>query len=131
MKLKLLLPERVLLEEEVEKVIAEGRAGRFCLLPRHVSFVAALVPGILSYTGADGREKYAAVDEGILIKIGGETRVSVRDAVTGENLAELEETVAARFEKLDEHEKMARSALARLEAGAIRRFMEMGKTVYE
>lgn len=131
MRLKVLLPERVLIEDEARKVIAEAHDGHFCLLPRHASFVAALVPGILSYVNAEGRELYVAVDEGILIKIGDEARVSVRDAVMGEDIARLEETVVTRFEMPDEREKMARSALARLEAGAIRRFMEMGKTTHE
>jgi F-type H+-transporting ATPase subunit beta len=47
MKLMVLLPGEVFMEEEVEKVIAEARNGSFCLLPRHVDFVAALVPGLL------------------------------------------------------------------------------------
>jgi hypothetical protein len=47
MKLTILLPGEVFLEAEAAKVIAEAGNGSFCLLPRHVDFVAALVPGLL------------------------------------------------------------------------------------
>ncbi len=54
MRLRVLLPTEVLLDVEVTKVIAEAENGFFCLLPRHVDFVAALVPGILYYTTSPG-----------------------------------------------------------------------------
>jgi len=36
MKLKVLLPTEVLLEEEVLKILAEAPHGYFCLLSRHI-----------------------------------------------------------------------------------------------
>jgi F-type H+-transporting ATPase subunit epsilon len=35
--------------------------------------------------------------------------------------------VQERFIELDEHERVARSALARLEAGVVRRFLQLGE----
>ncbi len=52
MKLKILLPTEIMLDEEVTKVTAEAGNGSFCLLPRHIDFVAALVPGLLSFVKA-------------------------------------------------------------------------------
>lgn len=127
----MLLPSEVIVDEKAEKIIAEGRDGHFCLKPRHTSFVSALAPGILSFVPKGGKEKYMAVDEGVLVKKDEEVTVSVRDAVMGDDLEKLRETVETRFKHLDEHEKIARSALARLEAGAVRKFMEMGKAEYE
>ena len=49
MNLKVLLPTRVLIEEEVAKVTAEAENGSFTLLPRHIDFVTFLPPGLLSY----------------------------------------------------------------------------------
>ncbi len=46
MRLKVLLPSQVLIDQEVSKIIAEAENGSFCLLPRHVDFSAALVPGL-------------------------------------------------------------------------------------
>jgi len=125
MKLKVLLPAEVLLEEDITKVIAEAHNGFFCLLPRHVDFVAALVPGILSYETGSGHEVFLAVDEGIFIKCGQEVLVSTRNAVRGPDLGQLRLTVVEKFEALDEREKSARSAMTRIEAGFVRRFLEI------
>jgi F-type H+-transporting ATPase subunit epsilon len=93
MNLKVLLPTGVLIEEEVTKVIAEAHNGFFCLLPKHVDFAAAIVPGILSFETAGGREEFLAVDQGILIKCGQEVLVSTRNAVRGPDLGQLRRTV--------------------------------------
>jgi F-type H+-transporting ATPase subunit epsilon len=125
MKLKVLLPTEVLIEEEVTKVIAEAHNGFFCLLPKHVDFVSALVPGILSFETNRGREEFLAVDEGVLIKCGQEVFVSTRNAVRGPDLGQLKRTVVEKFQVLDEREKAARSAMAKIEAGFVRRFLEI------
>ncbi|NDY41614.1 F0F1 ATP synthase subunit epsilon [Dissulfurirhabdus thermomarina] len=129
MRLLLLLPTGVLLDRGVRKVVAEGAGGAFCLLPRHVDFVSALVPGILAYVpgGEDTAERFVAVDEGILVKCGREVRVSTRNAVAGPDLAGLRAAVERRLRRLDERERAARGALARLETGVVRRFMDLGR----
>ncbi len=81
MKLKILIPTIVLVDREVTKVIAEAENGNFCLLPHHIDFVAALVPGILSFTTEGGEEIFVAVDEGILVKCNQEVLVSARNAI--------------------------------------------------
>ncbi|MBN2265579.1 MAG: F0F1 ATP synthase subunit epsilon, partial [Candidatus Aminicenantes bacterium] len=60
MKLKVLLPEGIFLDAEVSRVAAEAENGAFVILPRHVDWVTALVPGILSYD-AGGEEAFLAV----------------------------------------------------------------------
>jgi F-type H+-transporting ATPase subunit epsilon len=126
MTLKILLPTEVLLDKEVSKVVAEAENGSFCLLPRHIDFVAALVAGLLSFTIGEEREEFVAIDEGILVKCGPEVLVSTRSAVRGSELGRLKQTVEERFRHLDEQEKQARAAAARLEADLVRRFMELG-----
>jgi F-type H+-transporting ATPase subunit epsilon len=130
MHLTLLLPTEVLVDEAVTRIVAEADNGFFCLLPRHVDFVAALVPGILYYSNADGEERYAAVDEGTLVKCGDHVRVSVLNGATGTDLDALHALVADSFLDLDDEERRARSALARLEAGAMRRFIEMEQQIH-
>ena len=125
MHLKLSLPTEILVDEPVIKIIAEARDGSFCLLPRHIDFVAALIPGILYFYSADSEENFAAIDEGTLVKYGGQVLVSTFNAVCGNDLDRLRATVEERFLKLDEHERVTRTALARLEAGTIRRFIEL------
>lgn len=125
MKLKVLLPDRVLVDEDAAKVVAEAENGSFCLLPRHVDFVAALTPGILSFVDERGREVFLALDEGVLVKQGHEVLVSTRRGVRGEQLGELRQLVEQQFQVMDEYEVKARSAMAKIEAGFVRRFLDL------
>ncbi|VVB52614.1 ATP synthase epsilon chain [uncultured archaeon] len=124
MRLKVSLPTRVLIDRDVTKVIAEAENGYFCILPRHIDFVAALVPGILSFK-SDREEEFLAVDEGILVKRGNEVMVSTRKAVRGKNLGTLKQTVEEEFRTLDEQEKKTRSILTRLELDFARRIFQL------
>lgn len=128
MRLKVLLPTEILVDEEVNKVCAEADNGSFCMLPRHIDFVTALIPGILSFDSKDGREVFLAVDEGILVKRGPEVLASTRNAVLGPDLGLLRQTVEKQFQMLDEHETANRTAFARLEADLVRRFIEMDQS---
>ncbi len=124
MRLKVLLPTRVLIDQDVTKVTAEAENGSFCILPRHIDFVAALVPGILSFK-SNREEEFLAVDEGILVKRGNEVMVSIRKAVRGKNLGTLKQTVEEEFRILDEREKKTRSILVKLELDFARRFFQL------
>lgn len=126
MHLKVMQPTNGLIDEQVTKVTAEGEEGSFCLLPQHVDWVAALVPGILSFELETGEEIFLAIDEGILVKQGATVWVSVRSAVRGVDLETLHQTVQQQFRQLDEQERQARSTLARLETSFVREFMELG-----
>ncbi len=124
MRLKVLLPTEIFLDEAVVKVNAEAKNGCFCLLPHHINFVTALVPGILSFVSTDGQETFLAVDEGILVKWNADVLVSTRNAVLSTNLNQLKQTIEQRFRQLDEQEKNARLALTKLEANIVRQFIE-------
>lgn len=127
MRLKVLIPTCKLIEANVSKVVAEAANGSFGLLPRHVDFVTALVPGILMFVedgeNVPGRERIVGVGEGILVKCADEVLVSVRRATEGDDLSSLRRTVEEEFLQMDVRERHARSATARLEAGVVRRFM--------
>ncbi|HIK30468.1 MAG TPA: F0F1 ATP synthase subunit epsilon [Oscillatoriales cyanobacterium M59_W2019_021] len=125
MRLKVLLPTEVLVDRSVTKVIAEAQNGSFCILPRHIDFLAALVPGILSFELESGQEVFLAVDEGILVKCGTEVLVSTLNAVRSDDLEQLKQTVEQQFRVLDERERLTRSALAKLEASMVYRFQEL------
>ena len=125
MNFKVLLPTRILIDQPVAKIVAEAQDGSFCLLPRHIDIVTALVPGILIYVDIVGNERYLGLDEGTLVKHGDNVRVSTRNAVSGDDLRSLRQIVQERFLELDDREQSARSALARLEAGVVRRFIEL------
>jgi len=122
MNLKVLLPFRIVAENTgVMRIVAETREGSFGLLPHRRDCVAALVPGILIYEHEAEGEVYVAVDEGVLIKIGSDVIVSVRNAIAGTDLGQLRDSVEREFLNLNEREQSVRSVLARMESGFIRR----------
>lgn len=125
MRLRILLPTRVLADTATAKVTADGQHGSFTVLPRHVDTLAGLVPGLLAYEGADGDETFVAVDGGLLVKYGADVLVSTRRAVAGRDLRNLRDTVAHEFRAIDERERVARGVMARLEADFVRRFMAL------
>lgn len=127
MQVKILLPSTVFLDQVAKKLVAEGPNGFFCLLPRHIDYTNALVPGILTLEHVDGQIAYYAVSEGILVKIGRQVLLSVRDAVRGETLEDLKKAVDSQFLQLIRQEQASRTALKKLEADTIRRFMELGE----
>ena len=126
MTLRVLLPFRVFAEKaDVSRVVAETREGSFGLLPHRLDCVAALAPGILTYeTEAEG-EVFVAIDEGVLIKTGTDVLVSVRRALGGTDLAELRAGVEREFLAVDAHERSVRTVVAKLEAGFLRRFVNL------
>ncbi len=125
MRLKVVLPTDIVIDKEVIKVIAEAENGSFCLLPRHIGFVSVLVPGLLSYVCPGGQEEFVAVDKGILIKCGPDVVVSTGQALAGADLGMLKRAIENKFNLMDERQKKANSAVARLEASLVRRFLEL------
>jgi F-type H+-transporting ATPase subunit epsilon len=88
-----------------------------------VDLVTALVPGIMSWEDAQEHERFLAVDQGLLVKSGDLIQVATRTATAGE-LGELHQRVDAMLASRREREAGTRTAVARLESGFIRRFME-------
>jgi len=125
MHLRILLPYGVYADlSGVARIVARGRDGSFGLLPRRRDCVAALAPGILIYeVGACG-DVYTAVDEGLLIKIGFDVTVSVRNAIGGPNLDRLREAVERQFQALTGRQKRVRTVMAAMESSFIRRITE-------
>lgn len=126
MRLRVFLPMKILIDKEVTEVVAEAENGSFGMLSKHIDFVAALVPGILSFQSADG-EEFLAIDEGIIVKCASDVRVSTRNAMLSRDLGKLKQTVEQEFRNLDERERKTRTILARLEADFAKRFSEMVK----
>ena len=122
MQLKVLLPSGVFAGKTgVSRIVAETSAGSFGLLPHRLDCVAALTPGILLYENEEEGEVYLAVDEGVLVKTGLDVFVSVRNAVGGTNLGQLQEKVNQEFSGLHDREQNVSSVMAKMESGFIRR----------
>ncbi len=121
----MLLPCQVFVDKKgVKRIVARTLHGSFGLWPHRLDCTAALAPGILTYeTEAEG-EVDLAIDQGVLVKAGMDVLVSVRRAIGGTDLDKLHEAVKREFLNVSEQEKSVRSALAKMESGFIRRFLE-------
>ena len=126
MTLKILLPFQVFAEKTgVSRIVAETSEGSFGILPHRLDCAAALVPGILIYETESHGEALVAVDEGVLVKTGTDVLVSVRQAITGSDLASLRAAVEKEYLTLDEHEQTVRLVMTKLETGVLRRFANL------
>jgi len=65
------------------------------------------------------------VAEGVLVKAGVDVLVSVRHAIGGTDLSQLQAAVKREFQTLDEQEKKVRTAVAKMESGLIGRLAEL------
>jgi F-type H+-transporting ATPase subunit epsilon len=116
MDLKILLPYKVFMKStDVTRVVVDTNAGSYGFLPQRLDCIAALVPGILSYETNSGEVHYVAINDGILIKTEDRIQVSVRNAIGGADLGKLQESIEKEFKNLDENERLARKAVAKLE----------------
>ena len=127
MQIILRLPTRILFDGTAQRLFAVAENGAFGMLPNHIDFVTALVPSVLILTTAKGGEQFFGIDEGVLVKKGHKVVIAVRRGVHGADLDSLNDTVLTTFIEMDEEERVARSALSRLEAGIVRRFGELRK----
>ena len=59
-------PERKILGEEVESVIAPGTEGYLGVLPRHTPLLTTLKPGVVSYRKVGGKMEQMAVSGGFM-----------------------------------------------------------------
>lgn len=126
MHLAIYTPEKLVVQETVDKLVAEANNGSFCLEPRHVDFLANLVPGIFMYW-IGSEEHLLAVNNGILVKKADQVMISVRQAVKGNSLEELENVVRKRFKMIDQKERETQLALEHLQADFVKRFVEFQK----
>lgn len=110
MKLKVVIPSAIVLEKEnVIRIVAESKNGYFGILPRRLDCVACLVPGIFFYETEEEGEKMIAIDEGTLVKVGDEVRLSVRNAFEVQKLEELDQLL-----KVSDEERNIRNITEKL-----------------
>ena len=127
MTVTLRLPNRTLFEGGAQRLFATAVNGAFGMLPNHTDFVTALVPSVLILTDETGEELFFGIDEGLLVKTGHQVDIAIRRGVQGDSLDTLNDTIQTAFVEVDEEERVARSALSRLEANIVRRFGDLRK----
>ena len=131
MKLKVSSPTGIVLTEEIQKIDFEALDGHYTLLPRHQDFVTAMPPNIVAYQTTDKQMHYMACNRGILVKKGDGVYLSVHRAVLSNTLDDLAEVIAVEFKNDDEERKEVNTAMARLEIGLSRGFMQLKEAVQD
>lgn len=125
MRLRVLLPDRVLFEGDVAHVVAETVAGKRGFLPNHIDCAAPLVQGILVAETNSKEERFVAHDRGLLVKKGKTLTVATPRAVASDALGDLRRLVARARSDEDEHARAARTAMVRLETRLVKEFLEL------
>ncbi|NND91881.1 MAG: ATPase [Granulosicoccus sp.] len=129
MTVSLHIPSRTLFHGPVTRLNAVSPRGGFGILPNHVDFVTAIVPCVLELTLEDARQCLFGIDEGLLVKQHHHVKIAVRRAVESTDLDTLTDTVTNSFADIDDRERTARTALSRLEANMVRRFVNLRRTL--
>lgn len=101
MNLKLITPEGVVFEDQVEQIVARGTAGEFAVLPGHEPMVATLGTDVLRFTSR-GEEDVAAVLGGLLEVRGNEVTILADVAEMG---GDIDDAQAAQAKQRAEAEK--------------------------
>ena len=125
MRLRIVTPLSVVTDEDgVLALRAEDATGSFGILPHHADFLTSLVISVVSWESNDGTRHHCAVRRGVLSVRGGQDiAVATREAVPGDDLATLDETVLARFRTDIENERTEHVENTRLQLNAIRQIM--------
>ena len=120
MKLRIITPLSVIVDEDIDSLGAEDARGGFGILNGHAPFVTALEVCILSWRLAD-RQRFCALRCGVMT-VGQASAIDIatREAVTGEDLARLESVVLARFQSDANIQRTEHVETMRLEFNAIR-----------
>src|SRR5690242_19619574 len=118
-RLRIVTPERQLLDEDVEEVTAPGAAGEFGVLPDHITFLTVLAPGRLIYNSGGKRH--------VLAIFGGYAEVADNVmTVLADGAEPVEEIDAQRAERelRDAEAKLAGIELTAPDAAPLRRIVE-------
>lgn len=120
--LEIRTPRGVLVETEVERLVAEDRDGWFGVWPGRLDLLAVLPPGLLHYEDAQG-EMFVAVDAALLELRAGRIQVLTQVAHVSRDLDGIADEVAARLQRRRERVALQRTVLEDLAMEARRRLV--------
>ena len=125
MKLRITTPLAVVVDEDgVLALRAQDASGGFGILPRHADFLTSLAISVVSWKSASGARHYCAVRGGVLsVTAGQDIAIATREAIAGDDLATLDQTILARFHADIEAERADRVDNTRLQLNAIRQIV--------
>ena len=125
MRLRVLTPNEVVLEEEVVHVTVEELMGSLGVRPGHAPLVTALVQSILTARLPGGRERYVAVNGGVMLVNPELVEVVSRQAVASDDMGSLEKSALAQFQKEAEEQQANYVAFEKMRIRFMRSILEV------
>ncbi len=124
MRLRIITPLAVVIDEDALAVRAEDDSGKFGILPGHADFLTSLSVSVIDWKRADGSQHYCAVRRGMFSVAGGtDVAVATREAIVSDDLATLDATLLQRFRDDIEQERSERFESTQIQLNAIRRIV--------
>jgi F-type H+-transporting ATPase subunit epsilon len=119
MRLTIITPLSIVVDEEIDSLHAEDESGSFGILPGHAPFLTALAISIVSWR-VEGQDRFCAVRNGVMT-VSERTKINIatREAVTGDDLATLDQEVLQRFHSEADEERVEHVETMRLQMHAI------------
>ncbi|MBP0485066.1 F0F1 ATP synthase subunit epsilon [Sagittula salina] len=116
--------ERVVEVSGVASLRGEDASGGFGILPGHADFVTVIDAGVLRWRGTANPWRFCVLRGGVFSMTGGQAvHVACREAITGDDLANLQVEVRRARAEIEDAARKARTDSAKLHARAIRRLM--------
>lgn len=128
MRLRIITPLSIVLDEDIDSLRAEDASGSFGILAGHAPFLTALTTSIVSWRKGE-TERFCALRGGVMT-VGDRSDIDIatREAVTGEDLATLDGDVLARFQSEADTERSEHVETMRLQMDVIRQMVSRLKT---
>src|SRR5215469_2422554 len=112
--------------EGVAHVRAEDDTGAFGILPGHADFLTALSVSVVTWRDRESAEHHIAVRGGVLeVREGKLVSIATREAVSGDDLRQLQTEVLARFRRRIEEERQSRTDAQKLYLAALRQIYNL------
>jgi F-type H+-transporting ATPase subunit epsilon len=119
-RLRVVTPSRMVLDEEVDEVTAPGELGEFGVLPNHISFLSTLVPGEMTYKQGPNKRTlavsggYAEVLDNVMTVLAPAAEFADEiDSARAQRARERAEKMLAEFDREEKDWEIAEAALQR------------------
>lgn len=120
MRLRIITPLSIVLNEDIDSLRAEDASGSFGILGGHAPFLTALAVSIVSWRKAD-TEHFCALRGGVMtVGDNSDIDIATREAVIGNDLGTLDSEVLTRFRTDADKEQSEHVEALRLQFNAIR-----------
>ncbi len=125
MRLRITTPLSIVVDEDGILVLSvEDASGGFGIQPHHADFLTSLAIAVVSWESGDGTRRYCAVRGGVLtVTAGQDIAIATREAIAGDDLATLDDTILRRFHDDIDAEREDRVDSTRLQLNAIRQIV--------